>query len=153
MFKHFLSILIVAFTLTACGGGSSDSGAMTDTTLPGTNVPASFVGVYRGDLTVTAEALNLSETDTFPITITVNNDGTIRFDGDDPDETFTVGLQNDGRFAGNLPIDVDDCSGSLGVTGQVDGVTASGDVSGEGRCNVSGVTISVTLVGVFTANR
>lgn len=157
MFKHLISRLSVSFALalilTACGGGGSDSGAMVEPTLPGTNVPASFAGTYQGELTVTAQALSLSETDTFPITITVTDDAMVRFDGDDPSETFTVGLANDGSFAGNLPIEVDDCSGSLNTTGRVDGVTVMGDVSGEGRCVVSGVSVTVTLTGTFTANR
>ena len=89
----------------ACGGGGSDSGSMVEATLPGTNVPISFIGTYQGTLNVNASALGNSISDSFPITITVNEDGTIRFDGDDPDETFTVGLQNDGVFQGNLPLD------------------------------------------------
>lgn len=153
MIKNVFILFLATLTLVGCGGGDSDSGAMVEPTLPGTNVPASFVGTYQGDLTVTAEALNLSETDTFPITITVTEDAMVRFEGDGPDETFTVGLQNDGAFAGILPIDVDECSGSLSTTGRVDGTTVSGEVSGDGRCDVSGVTLDVTLMGTFTASR
>ncbi len=151
--KAFSLTLVLALTLAACGGGDSDSGGMDEPTLPGTNIPAIFVGTYSGTLTVTAAALGLSETDSFPITITVTSDGMIRFDGDDPDETFTAGLTNEGRFVGVLPVEVDECSGQLSTSGNVDGTTASGEVSGEGRCDVDGVVVTVTLEGTFTATK
>jgi len=146
-------ILVSCCFLFACGGGSSDSGGMVADTLPGSNVPANFAGVYTGTITFTASALGISETDSFPITVTVTNDAMVRFDGDDPDETFTVGLADDGSFAGNLQISEDPCTGSVGVTGSVNGTTASGDVSGSGSCTVEGVNVDVTLEGNFTASQ
>ena len=97
-------LLIAILFLSACDLGDSDSGAMVEPTLPGTNVPASFAGTYTGTLDVTAEALGVSESDSFDITITVTDDAMVRFEGDDPDEVFVVGLANDGTFAGNLQI-------------------------------------------------
>lgn len=148
--------LLVLFTLlfvAACDDGDSDSGGMVTPTLPGTDVPSTFVGVYTGTLDVTAEALGIRESDSFPITVTVTDDARIRFDGDDPDETFTVGLNNDGSFSGNLPITEDDCQGTVGVTGTVDGTTVSGTVSGDGKCNSGGLDFDVTLTGTFNAIR
>lgn len=153
MFKKILCLFPLMVMLVACDSGDSDSGSMVEPTLPGTNVPANFVGTYNGTITVTAEALNLSETDTFPITITVTDDAMVRFDGDDPDETFTTGLANDGRFSGNLPIDEDECSGNLSTTGQVDGTNASGEVNGDGQCRIGALTVDVTLRGTFTASK
>ncbi len=153
MFKRISLLILVLASLVGCGGGDSDSGAMVQPTLPGTNVPASFAGTYRGTLTITASALTLSETDTFDITVTVTQDAMVRFDGDDPDETFTVGLANDGSFAGNFTVNEDECTGSLATTGRVDGTTASGDVSGKGRCDISGIQADVTLTGTFTATK
>ena len=146
-------LLIAILFLSACDLGDSDSGAMVEPTLPGTNVPASFAGTYTGTLDVTAEALGVSESDSFDITITVTDDAMVRFEGDDPDEVFVVGLANDGTFAGNLQIQEDECSGSLATTGQVDGTTASGDVTGSGQCRVSGINVDVTLNGSFSASR
>lgn len=150
--KNLLLVFVSCF-LIACSGGSSDSGGMVEPTLPGSNVPASFVGTYAGTLTVTASALGISETESIPITVTVTSDGMIRFAGDDADEAFTVGLGNDGAFSGNLPINEDPCSGSAGVMGSVDGTTASGSISGSGTCDVSGVEVDVTLEGSFSASR
>jgi len=146
-------VIIACCFLFACGGGSSDSGSMLDATLPGTDVPASFAGTYSGTVTFTASALGITETDTFSITVTVTDDAMVRFDGDDPEETFTVGLANDGSFAGNLPINEDPCTGSVSVMGMVDGTTASGSVSGSGSCDVNGLTVDVTLEGDFSASR
>lgn len=148
-----LIILFASAFLVACGGGDSDSGSMIDNTLPGSNVPVNFVGTYVGTANITASALGLSESDTFDVTITVTADGMVRFDGDDPDETFTVGLQNDGVFAGTLPITEDECQGSVSIAGTVDGMTASGDVSGDGQCDVNGLTVDAMLSGSFNATR
>ena len=85
--------------------------------------------------------------------ITVNEDGTLRFDGDDPEETFTVGLQNDGVFQGNLPLDQMGCTGNVGVTGQVDGTNVTGDIDGSGECDIDGLNVDVELEGDFSATR
>jgi hypothetical protein len=150
--KKILFVLSL-FLLSACSSSDSDSGGMVEATLPGTDIPASFAGTYVGTLNVTASALGLSESDSFPITITVTNDGMVRFDGDDPDETFTVGLTNEGAFSGNLPINEDECTGSVGTEGMVDGTNASGTISGDGTCVIDGLTVDVTLEGDFTASK
>lgn len=151
--RKFLLVLSLLF-ISACGSsGDSDSGGMVDSTLPGTSIPASFAGTYTGTLNITASALGLSETDSFPVTITVGTDGLVRFDGDDPDETFTVGLTDTGAFSGNLPINEEECSGSVGTTGMVDGTTASGNLSGNGTCTIDGLTVDVTLEGDFLATK
>ena len=147
-----MSLLVIALSLVACGGGDSDSGAV-EATLPGSNTPSSFVGVYVGQLNLTAEALGIKESESVPITITVNADGTIRFDGDDPDETFTVGVSDNGNFSGNISIDEDPCEGTVGVTGTVDGVTAVGTVQGSGTCMDGGLTVNVELTGDFSASK
>jgi hypothetical protein len=147
--------IIVNFCLlfiAACDGGDSSSGAG-DSTNPGQNIPANFVGIYTGTLNVTASAVGLTQSDSFPITVTVLANGTVRFDGDDPDETFTVGITNAGDFSGTISIVEDECSGTLSVTGRVDGSQASGDVTGEGECTVNGANLSATLLGDFNASK
>ena len=153
MIRHFILALTALLFLSACGGGGSDSGSMVEATLPGTNVPISFIGTYQGTLNVNASALGNSISDSFPITITVNEDGTIRFDGDDPDETFTVGLQNDGVFQGNLPLDQSGCTGNVGANGQVDGNNVTGTIDGSGSCEINGLSVDVELAGDFNATR
>ena len=150
--KAFLCLLMI-FLLPACGGGSSSSGADIEPTVAGQNIPANFIGVYTGTLNVRIEASGLSESDSFPITVTVTSDGMVRFDGDDPDETFTVGLTNQGEFAGNLPVMESDCTGQVAVQGRVDGTTASGTVIGSGDCEVSGLRLDVDLSGDFNATK
>jgi len=152
MIKNLL-VLFFVVAISACGGGDSDSGDMLEATLPGTNVPISFVGTYEGTLNITASAAGTTISDSFPITVTVNDDATIRFDGDDPDETFTVGLQNDGVFQGSLPLDQSGCSGNVGVSGVVDGTNVTGTLEGMGECDVSGVSLGVELTGDFSAAR
>lgn len=148
-----LLVSAVFLFLVACDDGDSDSGANVETTAPGDMFPASFAGVYSGNLNLTASAAGITQSDSFPITITVNEDATIRFDGDDPDETFTVGVQNDGTFSGSLSINEDPCSGTVSVTGRVDGTNASGNVSGSGNCTQAAVSVDVELSGDFTATK
>jgi len=145
--------VIMLLVLSGCGGGSSDSGG--GPTAPGSNIPAAFVGTYQGTINLRASAAGLSVSDSFPITITVTADGMLRFDGDEPDETATVGVGNDGRFSGELPVDEDECTGTVTFTGQINaaGTNASGDVEGEGRCDVNGTTLDVELTGDFSANK
>lgn len=150
--KKILFAISLLF-LSACGSSDSDSGGMVEPTLPGTSIPANFAGTYTGTLNVRASALGLTESDSFPITITVTSDGMVRFDGDDPEETFTVGLTNTGAFSGNLPINEDECTGSVGTEGSVDGNNASGTLSGSGTCTVNGLTVDVTLEGDFSATK
>ena len=144
-------ILVLGLLLLAACGGSSDSGGAVENTLPGDMLPPEFVGTYTGQLNLTASAAGLSESASFPITITVSADGMIRFDGDDPDETFTVGIANDGSFSGSADIVEGPCSGTINLVGSVDGATASGTVSGEGTCTIDGLTLDVELTGDFNA--
>lgn len=139
--------------LSACGGGSSDSGG--GETEAGTNIPAAFVGVYQGTINLRASAAGVSVSESYPITITVTEDGQLRFDGDEPEETATVGLTNDGRFSGDIPVDEEECTGTVTFSGQINaaGTNASGDLEGEGTCDVSGVNVSVELDGDFSANK
>lgn len=151
--KLFITILLITL-VAGCDLGDSSSGAdQVENSMMGDMIPAEFVGVYIGTVDIRAEASGISESDSFPITITVTADGNIRFDGDDPDETFTVGLENDGTFSGNLRIEEDDVEGVLGVTGRVDGVTASGDIVGEGTVDTGVVDLAVEVTGSFTANK
>lgn len=148
-----LLLLVSLLALSACGGGS-DSGADEQPTggvsQAGDMVPDIYTGVYNGSIQGTASALGISLSDSFPITITVNQN-MVRFDGDDPDETFSVGLRNDGTFSGVLNYDDDQCSGDVQVEGIVDGNNASGSFGGDGSCAVDGNNITVELIGTFTA--
>lgn len=145
--------LISIFMLSACGGGSSDSGS--GETEAGSSIPEAFIGVYNGTINLRASAAGLTARESYPITITVTADGQLRFDGDEPNETATVGVTNDGRFSGQIPVDEEDCSGTVTFSGQINaaGTNASGDLEGEGRCTVSGTTLDVDLSGDFSANK
>ncbi len=152
MIKKLL-VAISLVTLAACGGGSSDSGGNVENTAPGDMLPANFVGTYTGTLNLRASAAGLTESDSFPITITVFENGTVRFDGDDPDETVTVGIANDGNFSASVTITEDPCTGTINLTGSVDGTTARGDVSGDGSCTQNGLTVDAELSGDFNATK
>ena len=147
------TLLILTFALlAACGGGDSSSGAGAPT-VAGDMLPANFVGIYTGVLNLEASALGIRERDSFPITITVTADGMLRFDGDDPDETVTVGVTNAGEFSASLPIDEDPCTGTISVSGRIDGTNATGTVEGDGTCIEGSLTVDVELSGDFNATK
>ncbi|MFT4629527.1 MAG: hypothetical protein ACI9WC_000593 [Arenicella sp.] len=84
-------------------------------------------------MSLTANTVGLTESDSFPITVTVLANRTVRFDGDDPDETFMVGITNAGDFTRNISVVEDECSGTLSVTGRVAGSLATGNVTGDAQ--------------------
>lgn len=146
--KTLVSVLLVVSLglLQACSKGdtSVDSLPVTDGA-----VPSEFVGTYTGTLTATAKSGPLDKSTTDSITIIVGADNTVRFQGDDPEEVFVTTVGANGNFNGVLPIKLDDCTGNINVSGNVNGSVASGDLGGTGRCN----SVSVGVSGSFNATK
>ena len=132
--------------LQACSNGDTSVDSLPVSDGP---VPNNLVGTYVGTLSATARSGFLEESSTAPITIIVSPDNTLRFEGDDPEEVFVTTVGANGNFNGSIPIDVDDCSGTVDVSGNVDGTVASGDLGGTGDC--SGLSVGVS--GDFNATR
>lgn len=138
--------------LAACGSGDSSSGAG-EPTMAGSMIPEILLGTYTGTVNLEASALGLSKRFSYPITVTVTSDGVVRIDGDDPGETGSTGITDAGDFVGSIEIVEDDCSGTISVTGKVDGVTATGTVSGSGTCSEGSLDVDVELTGDFNATK
>ena len=140
--------LVVLMGLAAC----SDSDTSVDNVeVTQGDVPSEYVGTYVGTITGEAEAddLPLERSFTEDITITVSADNMITFSGDDPDEVFTTEIGSNGGFNGQLEISDDNCSGTINVSGTVDGNIASGNVGGNGVCE----DIDASLTGTFSATK
>lgn len=73
---RFIPLFLGWLALSACGGGSSSSGAS-----QGQPGPTAFAGTYQGQVTLRAPGVN----DTTPVTITVAQNGLVDIDtpGDD----------------------------------------------------------------------
>jgi len=147
--KKLYYVLVCFFVLLSACGGSDTSVENVDVTAG--EVPNELVGTYQGTISgeASAQLLPISESFEEDITITVGSDNTITFAGDDPDEVFTTVIGSNGGFNGSLTIDEDECSGTINVSGVVDGVTAQGDIGGEGECD----GIDVDLTGSFFAQQ
>ena len=139
-------LFIVIALIQACSDGDTSVDSLPVSEGP---VPNDFVGTYVGTLSATARSGFLEESATNPITIIVSPDNTLRFQGDDPEEVFVTTIGSNGNFNGSIPVDVDDCSGTVDVSGNVDGTVASGDLGGTGDC--SGLSVGVS--GDFSAIR
>jgi len=96
---------------------SDTSSTDSDVEVAAGDVPNALVGTYTGTLSGTAEAddLPLERDFTEPVTITVSENNTITFSGDDPEETFTTQIGSNGGFNGSLDIVEDECDGVLNV--------------------------------------
>jgi len=141
-------IIVSSIILSACGGSDT---SVDNVEVAAGDVPNQFVGTYTGTVSVraTAEVLPISESFEEDITIVVNEDNTVTFLGDDPQETFTTVVGSNGGFNGQFTIIEDDCEGVVNVSGTVDGVTAQGEVGGEGECE----GVDVDLTGTFFAQQ
>jgi len=108
---------------TSSGGGGTSTATTptTPTTPPGTSV--SFAGTYTGTATATAAALGLTESETVPVTIIIDQNGTVTIQsGSDifPDvialngNTFATSQTfNDEKFGSAT------CSGTLSLQGSI----------------------------------
>ena len=140
MKKIVLALFVLALVGCDSGGSSSGSDAQitnTNTTSP-ENIGAQYAGTYRGRLegTYTAPQLGLSDSDSVPVTIVIENNGntSVTVDG----RTYSGSLDTDTITAVvNINETYDDitCTGRVNVNAQIAGRTISGDANGTGRCN------------------
>lgn len=149
MLTKFKLILVITSLLSLGACGKGDTSVDTREVSTG-NVPATFVGTYRGTISAEAKKGFLKSSSTDPITIIVRSNNTILFQGDDPGESFVTAIGANGNFNGVLPIKTSDCSGDINVSGSVNGVIASGELGGVGDCSGIG---SVGVSGNFTATK
>lgn len=138
------SLIVLLLLLQSCSKGDTSVDSRPETDGP---VPSNFVGTYIGTLTATAKSGVLKRSTTDTVTITVSSDNTLRFQGDDPEEIFVTTVGANGNFNGSLPFDIDDCSGTIKVSGNVDGSVATGELGGSGKCK----SVSVGVSGNFNA--
>jgi len=134
---------------TSSGGGTSTSTTTTPTTPPETSV--SLAGTYTGTATAIASALGLTESETVPVTIIVDQNGTVTVQsGSDifPDvialngNTFATSQTFDNESFGSAT-----CSGTLSLQGSIDnnGLLSATLTSQSVSCNNIPGTVSGSL--------
>ena len=142
---------------TSSSGGSSQptSGS---TPQNGGSTPAEsvseFAGTYRGTATATATALVLTETESAPVTIIIDNNGTVTIQrGSDIFQNVTVLNSNTFSYTQSLngqDLGSASCTGSLTINGTISGGVINGKLSSS---NVVCNGIPVTVTGTLTATR
>ena len=137
---------------TSTGGGGSES--------PETDTPSfSLAGTYTGTATATASALGLSESETVPVTIIIDQNGTVTIQsGSDifPDViTLDWNSFSQSQTFNNEDFGSVICSGTLTLQGSIDrnGKLTATLSSQSVSCNSNGVDIPGTVSGSMTATK
>ena len=140
---------LFALILSACSGGGSSSGA----DAAGLDNDGNFVGT--ADLAASAPGFpDISGTLDFSFVIQDNTLTSVTFD----DEVTAVSIPlvgNTFEVSNPLTLTFDEitCTALVEISGSIAGDTASGPINGSAECDVSGVTVSVTVEGSFNASR
>lgn len=141
--------VLAAVMLAACGGGSSDSG--------GGGGSTQFAATYNGSETLTITLLGETESGTAPITITINQNGSVTvtdseglvYSGTLNGASFTASGKSGNLTDPELPGVV--CVVTQTYEGTVSGNTAKGSTSGTLTCTGGGSNLNGTLSGTFSA--
>lgn len=169
----FLTLLTLLMALPGCGsdsssetssgGGSTSNSTTTGGGTTGSGTPvinesvSSFAGTYVGTASVTATAaapLNLSQTETVPVTIIISENGTVTIQsGSDlfPDViTLSGNTFGHSQTFNNESFGAATCSGTLSLQGSISNGALSANLSSQSVvCN----GISGTVTGSMTANK
>lgn len=130
-------------TLSACGGGSSDGGG-----------GGNFAGTYVGSADITVSAGGMSQTFSGAQQLVVAGDDTVSVGLPDNPPVATGQLNGD-EFTVNAPAALLNrpglsCTGTVIITGTIQGDTAAGSVSSsQAACN----GVPVTVAGSHSAQR
>ena len=150
--------LVLALLLGGCGdrsaiiSGTGDSGVTSD----GGAQSAAFAGTYSGTITLNAKGDDIDETDTSSAVLVVRDDGTaqLTIDGNNVIE----GFMNGRNFGFSITVIEEDgpieCDAMAIITGMISGANATGNVSGNGDCDVLiAVGSSFTVTGSMSLTR
>ncbi|MCK5361051.1 MAG: hypothetical protein KAJ95_10520 [Gammaproteobacteria bacterium] len=164
----FLTLLALFMVISGCGSDSSSetssgggstttSGGTTGSDTPVSSEPASsFAGTYVGtaSVTATAAALNLSQTETVPVTIIISENGTVTIQSGS--DLFPDVITLSGNTFGHSQTFNDEsfgaatCSGTLTLSGSINNGVLSATLSSQSVvCNL----IPGTITGSMTANK
>ena len=149
---------VVFLLLTSCGGdkssvtsGNGSSGVTSD----GGSSSSKYEGTYKGSITIAAKGSKVDTSSTEPAVLLVRSDGTARLtiDGDNVVE----GFMNGNKFGFSVRVieeeDLVKCSADAILTGSISGGTASGTVSGSGKCKLVSAKSGFDVTGSFKASR
>ncbi len=147
---------------TSTGGGTtvatpstSDDSGSTVNTAPS----SSLAGTYTGTATATASALGLTESETVPVTIIIDQNGrmTVQSESDIfPDViTLTGNAFGYSQTFNNEDFGSVKCSGTLSLQGSINnnGLLTANLNSQSATCNSNGIDIPGTVSGTLTATK
>ena len=145
---------------TSSGGGSTTSSTTTGDSTSGTDTPvssepvSSFAGTYTGTATATASALGITESETVPVTIIIDQNGTVTIQSGS--DLFPNVITLSGNTFGhsqafnNESFGAATCSGTLTLQGSINNGVLSASLSSQSVvCN----GIPGTVTGSMTATK
>ena len=155
-FAAFMVVVLVL--LTSCGGDkssvSSGNGA-SGVTSDGGASSSKYAGTYNGSITIKAKGSKVDKSNTESAVLLARSDGTARLtiDGDN----VVDGFMNGNKFGFSVRVVEEDgfvkCSADAILTGSISGGTASGSISGSGKCKVVSAKSGFDVTGSFKASR
>ena len=133
-------------SISSSGGGSlaSDGGASS----------AQYAGTYRGNTSVHYVGDGIDDTDSFPTTVVIKDDGTanVTIEG----ETVS-GVMNGNKLEVPIKITKEEdgvtCKGNMLIKSTVEGVNLSGPVTGDAECKLLLIKRTATMTGTLNAKK
>ncbi len=152
--KLFFAIVLVS-SLAACEDekaiSSSSGGSSTGDSGTGSS---QYAGQYQGVLNVQYSGDDISGSDSFPTTVTVNTNGTV---------SLTIDGETVGGVINGNQIEVKlrltqtengvECKGDVTITATVQGNSLSGPASGSATCKLITLSRNATLSGSLSASK
>lgn len=143
------ALAITAVMLSACGSDSpsASSGGGSVTVIPGD--PAALAGTYSGSATLTVSALGISESQTYPVTITIEPNGNVSIrSGSEAIDDVAV-LRGSGfsyTTTDTATVGQYTCSGTITVSATIANGRINGNLSTQNaNCNGIGLSLTGTL--------
>lgn len=155
LIRSLATTLLIVFSLTGCSDDSSVSSSGGGTLASdGGATSAQYAGTYRGSTSVRYVGDGIDDTDSFPTTVVINDNGTT---------TVTIeGETVNGVMSGNkleVPVkltkeeDGITCKGTMLIKATVNGTSMSGPVTGDAECKLLLIKRTATLTGKLSAKK
>lgn len=155
LIRSLTTTVVIVLMLAGCSDDSSVSSSGGGTLASdGGATSAQYAGTYRGNTSVRYVGDGIDDTDSFPTTVVVKDDGTasVTIEG----ETVN-GVMNGNKLEVPIKLTKEEdgitCEGTMLIKATVDGANMSGPVTGDAECRLLLIKRTATLTGTLSAKK